>query len=280
MVLELVITLLCVLCLGTGGRLHAQDNLESLLDIVEVGKTYALYKANHGDEAFISEKETYYLKLVPPVYKTILDTIELVPALNGNLDTSNYFIQTEVLVLKEPGAEWRTATVSSQCQHRKGQPFLALCLLKTTPDYRIIHRKFFPFKNILDTTTTDFVIPAKTLVVKRKVLVSEGRIYHTKSRNESLKAGEKIVRIPAGDWLKWMEITCPFGEFNDPSMTMIQQALKDKAYEVELTGKFDEQTKRALHAFQQDNLLEEGSVTPETIQRLGIKRERLIQIDF
>lgn len=274
------VTTLTLFCL-IQGMIQAQDNIESLLGMVETGKTYALYKAKPGDKNTIREKQTHYLKLVPPQYKTIYDTIELAPALNGNLDTSNYFIQTEVLVLKEPSAEWKTARVSPLCREKEGVPHVALCLLKTTPDYRIIHRKFFPFKNIFDTSTTDYVIPAETVVVERKVQIQKARIYYvTSDKKAELGPGEKIIEIPAGKWRKWEEITCPFGEFNDPSITDIQEALKKQKYDIKITGKFDELTKRTLMLFQQDNMLEEGGITPETLQRLGVKREKLIKIDF
>ena len=273
--------LLCLFGFLGGSVAQAQDNLETLLSIVETGKTYALYKAKSGDTEIVKEAKTHYLKLVPPQYKTVMDTIELSPALNGNLDTSNYFIQTEVLVLKEPGAAWKTAKVSPLCRKDDGVPHLALCLLKTTPDYKIIHRKFFPFKNIFDVSSTDYVIPAETIVVERKVLTQKARIYYVDaSQKDKISKGEKIIAIPAGRWKKWSEITCPFGEFNNPSVTEIQKALKKQSYDVAVTGKFDEQTKRALHEFQRDNMLEEGGITRQTVQRLGIRIEKLINIEF
>jgi phosphoribosylformylglycinamidine (FGAM) synthase PurS component len=278
--LKLILTL-SLFCLFLG-KIQAQDNLESLLNIVETGKTYALYKAKSKDTIIVKETEIHYLKLVPAKYKTVFDTIELAPALNGNLDTSNYFIQTEVLVLKEPGAEWKTATISSLCNKKEGVPHIALCLLKTTPNYRIVHRKFFPFKNIMDTTATDFVIPAEVIIVKRKLLIQKAGIYYvTADKKNDLGPGEKIIPIPAGSWRKWAEIVCPFGVFEDPSMTAIQNALKKQSYNVKITGRFDEQTKRQLIMFQKDNMLDDqGSVTPETLNRLGVKRQKLIQINF
>lgn len=270
-----------ILSLLSGGAILAQDNLTRLLSIVETGKTYALYKADAAEKEAFKENETHYIKLVPPIYETVYDTVELAPALNGNLDTSNYFIQTEVLVLKEPGAEWKTAKVSPLCRKEEGVPHLALCLLKTTPDYKIVHRKFFPFKNILDTTSTDYIIPAETIVIKRKVLTQQAGLYFVTAKNKGeLGPGEKLIEIPAGKWRAWAEITCPFGEFNDPSISDIQDALLNQKYDVKITGKFDEQTKQALHAFQQDNMLQEEGITQETLQRLGVRRERLISIEF
>ena len=104
--------------------------------------------------------------------------------------------------------------------------------------------------------------------------------YINEEQKNQLAPGEKLVSIPAGKWRKWDEITCPFGEFNDPSVTDIQEALDKQQYDVKINGKFDEQTKRALHAFQQDNMLEVGGFSPQTLQRLGVRREKLITIDF
>ncbi|MGH1339634.1 MAG: peptidoglycan-binding domain-containing protein [Aureispira sp.] len=274
-----IITISLLFC--TSSLLKAQNNLEALLNMVETGKAYALYKAKAGDENVVTATETHYFHLVPPIYETILDTVELAPALNGNLDTSNYFIQTEILVLKEPGVDWKTATISPMCRPEQGVPHVALCLLKTTPEYKIIHRKFFPFKTIYDTTATDYIIPAQVIIVKRKILKQKTRLYYlTKPQSINVAAGEKLVQVPAGKWKNWDEITCPFGEFNDPSITQIQEALIKQDYPIKVTNKFDEQTKRNLLLFQQDNMLEEGGITDQTLKRLGISRERLISIDF
>lgn len=255
--------------------------MEALLNVVETGKTYALYKAKSEDKSNVTTSQTHYFHLVPPIYETILDTIELSPALNGNLDTSNYFIQTEVLVLQEPGTAWKTATISPMCRPEKGVPHIALCMLKTTPKYTIIHRKFYPFKTIYDTTSTDYIIPARTIVVERKILKQKTRIYHlTKPVDIDKTAGEKLIKIPAGNWKPWSEITCPFGEFNAPSITEIQKALNEHGYQVKVTNKFDEQTKHHLLLFQRDNMLQEGGISDATLKRLGVNRERLISIDY
>ncbi|MCP4442472.1 MAG: peptidoglycan-binding protein [Aureispira sp.] len=260
---------------------YAQSsNIDHLLNIVETGKTYTLSKAKKSGENTLKETESYYIKLVPPVYETVLDTIVLSPALNGNLDTSNYFIQTEVLVLREPGASWKTAKISAVCMNEEGAvPYAGICLLKTVPKYSIVHRKFFPFKNILDTTTTDYVIPAKITVVERRILKEKAQLVRINGKDKpSVKSGEKLIKISAGTWYKWAEVVCPFGQFNDPKISDVQAALKKEGYAVKITGDYDEQTKRGIHDFQKDHVLEVGELSEETIQRLGVKRERLITI--
>lgn len=259
-----------------------KDNFSYLLDSVKEGKTYALYKAKSGDKGTVTEKDGYYLKLVPAKYKVVYDTIELSPALNGNLDTSNYFVQTEVLELKEAGAEWHTARVSSVCVSAgKTTPHTAVCLLKTAPKYKIINRKFFPFKNILDTTNTDFVIPAKIIIVEREVIVQLARLERIPlNQSPDLKMGEKVIRVDAGSWFAWEEVVCPFGVFNTPDIKSIQEALKKQGYKIEITNAYDEQTKRIINEFQRDHMIEEGELDEKTIERLGVQREKLITVEY
>lgn len=253
--------------------------METLLEKVAVGKTYALYRTQNSSYKSIKLNKTYFVKLTPPKYTVVKDTVVISPALNGEMDTSNYFIQTEVLVLKEPGAEWRTASLSSACNTNKAKASLALCLLKTTPKYKIINKKFFPFKNILDTTDADFIIPAKVIIVDRYIMVQKATIEILESRPNTITKDTKIVPISKGSYSGWTEVVCPFGKFNAPLITDVQKALKKEGYNVNVTGNYDEQTKMELHSFQRDNMLEEGEITPQTLARLNIKQETLIQVD-
>jgi len=256
------------------------DNLTLLLDSVEVGKTYGLYKTQRSSEGVFHEKDGYYLKLIPPKYKTIQDTIEIVPALNGNLDTSNYFVQTEVLELKEPGAEWKTATVSPRCNPDEPIPDISLCLLKTVPNFTTVNKKFYPFKNILDTSRTDFIIPARITVIEREILVEPAELRrYPLDEKPTVEMGEKLLRVDAGYWKPWDEVVCKYGLFNKPDVLSIQKALKDQEYDVELSNEYDEKTRRAIQDFQLDNRLEVGELDDATIERLGVKRERLIKVD-
>jgi len=268
-----------IFCLSTISAQHG-DNLTLLLDSVEVGKTYGLYKTGKSNEKAFYEKDGYYLKLIPPKYKTIQDTIEVVPALNGNLDTSNYFVQTEVLELKEPGAEWKTATVSPRCNPDEPIPNIALCLLKTVPTFTTVNKKFYPFKNILDTSRTDFIIPAKYKIIEREILVEPAQLRRY-SLDEKPKVGmdEKLLRIDAGYWEPWHEVVCEYGLFNDPDVLSIQKALRAQQYDVDLSNEYDEKTRRAIQDFQLDNRLDVGELDDATIERLGVKREPLIKVD-
>lgn len=273
-----------LICCSVLGNIRAQvkDNLTYLVDKVTEGKTYYLALANAKSKQIVNEEKGYFIKIIPARYRVVQDTIELSPALNGNLDTSNYFIETEVLVLKEPAAEWKTASVSKLCLESGEAPYASLCLLKMVPKYQIINKKFFPFKNILDIEDTDFIIPAKTIVVEREELVEKAKLERLPltATPPTLNSGEKLIRVPAGNWQTWEEVVCPYGEFNDPKMEDIQSALKKQGYEVQLTGRYDEQTRTRLHEFQTDHMLEVGELSEETIKRLGVKRERLITIEY
>ncbi len=128
-------------CYVIGEKTAAQiENIKYLKDNVVEGKTYFLSKAD--SKKTFTEHKGFYIKMVPAVYKTVIDTIVLQTALNGDLDTSNYFIETEVLVVSEPSAEWRTAQVSELCIQDGISPFLTLSLQKKSPEYQIANRNF------------------------------------------------------------------------------------------------------------------------------------------
>ena len=62
--------------------------------------------------------------------------------------------------------------------------------------------------------------------------------------------------------------------------SIIRSAFMANSSGLTITGDFDLQTKEALQQFQTDNRLEVGGLSPETLNRLGIRREPLISVDF
>jgi Putative peptidoglycan binding domain len=278
--------LILAACLSIGaGSLSAQrNNLDYLVNNVVEGKAYVLTKSKTKNDHTIEEKEGYYIKIVPPKYKTVFDTVVISPELNGNLDTTNYFIQTEIFVLREPSAVWKTATVSKVCTTEYGSNLepnhVALCLLKTVPKYEMVHRKFYPFKNILDVSTTDNVVPAEIRIIERFELTDAARLEHIpfSEKEPRLSDGEKLIKINPGTWNHWAEAVCPFGIFNDPDIKQIQAALQKQGYKINLSNSYDEQTKQAVHAFQLDHMLPQGELDDETLKRMGIEKQKLIQI--
>lgn len=279
MIYKSLLTSILIFLTISAAYTQVTDNFQYLLDSIQLGKTFSLSKAKRGDKNVVKEKETYYIKIVPPKYKIVQEEIEISPALNGNMDTSNYFIQTEIIELKEPGAHWKRAKISKLCTG--GDSEIALCLLKTVPKYQIVHRKFYPFKNILDISNTDYVVPAQTITVEKQVLAEPSRLerYTADNRPEvNVGDGEYLVQITAGNWRVWEHVVCPFGVFNTPDVRDIQKALMDREYDVKITNKYDEQTRRALHQFQEDQRIPVGELSDLTIQRLNVQREKLITI--
>ena len=274
-------TLTVFLALGITGKSAAQiENIKYLTDNAVEGKAYFIAKANADSKKTFTDQEGFYIKMVPAVYKTVIDTIVLQPALNGDLDTANYFIETEVLVVSEPSAEWRTAQVSELCIQDGISPFLTFSLQKKSPEYQIVNRKFFPFKNILDVSEADNVIPEVLYFLKRNELVQKARLEtYPLSQKPELNPGEKLLEIPAGEWQHWEQIQCPYGDYKEPKPEEIQQELLKRGYKLSISGKMDTETKQALHEFQADNDLEIGKFNDETAAKLGLKRERLIRIE-
>lgn len=277
---KIILPLLLAFAYNSNGvSAQADPAFSDLQKIAQEGKTYCINKATKGNKNAREEKNGYYIRIVPAVYRTIQDTIVIAPALNGNLDTSNYFIQTEVLVLREPSAEWKTAKVSRLCMKDPNTPpHAAICLLRTAPKYEMVNRRFYPFKNILDTTNTDNVVPAQIKIVEREEIVQQARLEKV-ALTEKLADGERFIKIPAGSWTDWEEVVCEFGVFNDPDIRSVQEKLQKNGYKLDITNQYDEQTKQALHQFQLDNMLSVGELDDATLRRLGLERQKLIQIE-
>ena len=144
----------------------------------------------------------------------------------------------------------------------------------------MVHRKFYPFKNILDVSTTDNVVPAEIRIIERFELTEAARLEHIpfSEKEPRLNEGEKLIKINPGTWNHWSEAVCPFGIFNDPDIKQIQAALQKQGYKINLSNSYDEQTKQAVHAFQLDHMLPQGELDDETLKRMGIEKQKLIQI--
>jgi peptidoglycan hydrolase-like protein with peptidoglycan-binding domain len=66
---------------------------------------------------------------------------------------------------------------------------------------------------------------------------------------------------------------CPnaYYRFGDTgtAITKMQEALKQKSFDVDVTGKFDDRTKKAIESFQkQHNIFKDGIAGPETLGKL------------
>ena len=67
---------------------------------------------------------------------------------------------------------------------------------------------------------------------------------------------------------EWREIFCP-KILTNSSISIIQRALNDRGYKVEINNIFDAETKKALIQFQKDNFLPIGQLDNETLKELG-----------
>lgn len=93
-------------------------------------------------------------------YTKIQDTIVIAPTLNGDLDTSNYYMMPELIEIR---AE-KTVQIFEDGK---------LVERKIPAEYMIVEVKFFPFKDILDITNISNIIPAEIKIIQRWVLAEE-----------------------------------------------------------------------------------------------------------
>ena len=273
------LTLLLCFIAATQTSSAQEDNFERLLRLKQESKTFYLKKLKTKSSSNIEEKRGYYLRLVPPVYRYETDTLVLCPALNGNMDTSFYKIVEEVLVIREANLAWRRAKVSKECNPEVEEE-LAICYLKTPPKYKTVEYKKFSFNSILDTSNTDFIIPAQILLVQREVLEQEAKLerLYLDELPKNWTPDRFCIKIEAGQWSPWEEVVCTYGVFNQPSILEIQEALIKQGYSLELSNQYDQATKNALHRFQKDQQIPIGDLDELSIERLKIKRRLLIEI--
>jgi hypothetical protein len=109
----------------------------------------------------------YTIKIIPAQYETVYETIEVAPALNADMDTENYFAQTEVIEVAPEGKEWVA---------QESADGTALTLTKTPAKHQTIEKRFYPFKNILDVSNAENVVAAQYITIERKVQVSPARV--------------------------------------------------------------------------------------------------------
>ncbi len=136
-------------------------------------------------------------------------------------------------------------------------------------------------------------LPAKIMEVKKKVLVKAGRGTGPviPARYLDVKVG-KVTRVweirstykdyaepryatvrvhikSRKDQLKKFPVLC--SNATAAHIKTIQQQLKRRGFPVNITGKLDYQSMRALTQFQQKNDLFMGAISPETLEKLGLR---------
>lgn len=126
------------------------------------------------------------VRFVPTTYTTVYDTIVVSPALNADLDTSNYFTQTHIIVVKEPSTTW-TKTEKD-----------GLCIQKLHAQYELVEVKFFPYKNILDISAATNIVPADIRVIARQVVSQPAKI--ERINDDAIASHTQTLDIAAYSW--------------------------------------------------------------------------------
>jgi len=125
--------------------------------------------------------------------------------------------------------------------------------------------------NVLDTpaTTEEVQIPAICKMVKTRELdqpaketkISIPAVYET--YDTSVKTAEP--------YLKWQEILCETNTTEDV-VSKLQLALQKENYDISLIdGVYGAETKAAVNAYQEDQNLNKGALTLETLEKLGVQ---------
>jgi len=118
--------------------------------------------------------------ILPTKYKVIEEEIEIAPALNGDMDTSNYFMMAEMIEVRPAVQDW--------CMINGNYVRVDI-----PAEYITIERKFFPFKNILDTERAIHIIPAETITIKRTIVEEPSTIRLIRFGDEDITTKHKTA---------------------------------------------------------------------------------------
>jgi hypothetical protein len=147
----------------------------------------------------VQAQNSEYLKVrvIPAVYETVVDSVVVVPALNAQLDTSNYFTQTEFVLISEPSTDWQKSSDNT------------ICAVRTEAEYISVERRFYPFKNILEVEKADSVIPAQIQTIERQKLLQPARLEKLPI-DSSTDEDDNVIIIKVKDWVYWQNFiqTC------------------------------------------------------------------------
>lgn len=261
---------LCLLSLNTQAQIDW-----SILNSPEIGKCYYSHKG--GTQRSDS---SIYLRLVPPSYKWVKDSLRISPGLNPAYDTSNYSWVSVRLEHRERTGEWRKAEVSKRCTENASS--IGLCYLKTFRKDTIIKKKGFLSRDVLYTAELkeSEIIPEVWTYYRRQVVTTPAAVEQVSAAEAAQSAAGAIVEIPAGRWSSWSEVFCDFESYDHVTLTDLQRALVREGYELYISNVFGEKTQAALHDFQRKNGLPVGDLNNITYKRLGFKPHKLIRVAF
>ena len=239
------------------------------------------------DEREIVIEEAYErLEIVPAKFSTRTETVTVEPAREEyRVIPARYETKTERVKVRDGYTTWKKGTGPiTRLDATTGE---ILCLVEVPAEYRNVERQVL----VSPARTEKVRVPAKTRTVERRVVTEPATTRKVRMpaktqtvRYQKLVSPPRERKIPVAavtdrvtfqkkvseERLQWAEILC---ETNvTPGVVRnLQTALRDKGfYEGPIDGKLGAGTMAAVDAYQRRNRLSTGSLTIETMRKLGV----------
>jgi hypothetical protein len=238
----------------------AQIDINALLEknIEEnLGKCFVSYPLDTND------KNIYYLQIIPAEYETyqiridekfVKKQIDQKRINNpSNLDLPINTASSKTVLIK------KSINCMSKIAYETGKSF---CFMEIPAHYTKIKR--LPIVKNGDTT---YIVKDTIVDARRIIKPIEIRVYQKK---KEVDFARPTYEVKGGRWSKWLELECSFHRQDDLKIIDVQRRLIELGYKIELSGVFDELTKKVLLDFQRNNNLTDRGLNIETFVALDL----------
>jgi len=234
------------------------------------------------------------IEVVPATYKWVEEKVEVTPA-RTQIKTvpASYKTVTEKVINKPAHRAWKKGSgaigqdgmnTTTKLDQETGE---IMCLVDVPATYKTITKQVL----VNPASTKSVTIPAKFQTVRKKVIATPAttrqvpvpaKYEYVKVKEIATPGSEKVTQIPAKyktvtkttkvseGRVEWRSILCKTN--TTPSkIKQIQEALRNKGYNVSVDGEVGTGTMRAINEFQQkNNLPVDNYLNAETVRALGV----------
>ena len=214
-------------------------------------------------------QDSIYLAIIPPEFE--IETIHLILRERPKDKSKNveYDTSTHIFVERPLAYEWvlQPKEINDNCSTMNidiESQDLIFCLFEIP--IRKTHFQIIKIKSSINSAD----IQRDTLKLIKYKKVSDGKLRVL--TNKITGANYSIVAIPSGKWSDFSMVFCERIE-RQFLVLLIQQKLKERDYPIEITGKLDSMTRKALIDFQNKNCVCTSCRIPcDVLKILGIDK--------
>ena len=238
------------------------QHVEFVKESFESGKCYSSSKYEDKTESVnLTYEQSFILEVVPGNSEKELIRFAVKDLKSKGILTSNSFKKTskdEVMICVGKASTKLVKKKSCDClfdSEGNPTPGYFICVVEIPAQYRTIK---------LEELNVDSVdIEINTTLV-------EARIFKTYVDEEPDTLNENQFYFEAGYYSALKEFVVPNLEAD--LVRKVQKELKKRGYKVKVNNVFDDKTRETIRKFQDDNNLNNGGLSAETLKFLGLKK--------